>query len=535
MNAHDTALPAASRLEPGERHRAAWRAAAWAGFLIFLTAAYFQNTYPIWNVNSQFAMTCALVEKGTFAIDDYHTKTEFYTNDKAFYNGHFYCDKSPVTALLAVPVTWLARTVDRSMGVAFNYARARWWATWLIVGGAAAATAFLTAWLLAQRGVEPTTAARGAALWIASTPMMGYGILLYGYMPACLFFLVGFALIAPAWNGTMREADGNDAKNFAALGGSGTGGSATDDALQPWRWLAAGMAVGLAVWTLNTVALPAVVLTIAIAMGTWRRATASRWAKNLGLWTAGGVLGVAGNFIYTYAIFGTFGSPYAFEWDPVFRHAMSQGLMGATWPKLGALWRLTFHPYQGLLFWFPLVLLATLGCGWLLARGRRHTDRLEAGAALATFAGLLLYFSGYYMWWGGYAYSARHLIPALPMLGLGLAPWLRRAGRLRGWTLAIGVAGLIANVSAFTVNPQPPAGLPDAILMVPGNAVWRLSPMARMIANFWIRNQTDANWGVAIGLHGRLSLAPLAAIWAMAWLALPKWLAWRRATANPTS
>src|SRR5262245_8116433 len=84
--------------------RAGWaRGPIVAALLVFLTCGYFQNTRPGWNVNSQFALTCAIVERHTFRIDDYHKRPEFLTNDKAFVDGHFYTDKSPVTPFLGVP------------------------------------------------------------------------------------------------------------------------------------------------------------------------------------------------------------------------------------------------------------------------------------------------------------------------------------------------------------------------------------------------------------------------------------------------
>ena len=37
-----------------------------ASLLVFMTSGYFCNTRPGWNVNSQFALACAIAEQGTF-------------------------------------------------------------------------------------------------------------------------------------------------------------------------------------------------------------------------------------------------------------------------------------------------------------------------------------------------------------------------------------------------------------------------------------------------------------------------------------
>ena len=64
----------------------------------FVTYGYFVSP-PAWNQNSRFALTRALVERGSTTIDDAHATT----GDKSFRDGHFYCDKAPGTSMLAVP------------------------------------------------------------------------------------------------------------------------------------------------------------------------------------------------------------------------------------------------------------------------------------------------------------------------------------------------------------------------------------------------------------------------------------------------
>jgi hypothetical protein len=99
--------------------------------LVFLTTGYFQNSRPGWNVNSQFDLTCALAERGTFRIDDYHDSPihpELFTGDKARAGGHFYTDKSPVTPLLGVPAFWIYRHACRWLGMPFS-PPPRSWAT----------------------------------------------------------------------------------------------------------------------------------------------------------------------------------------------------------------------------------------------------------------------------------------------------------------------------------------------------------------------------------------------------------------------
>lgn len=73
--------------------------------------AYFESG-SIWNQDSHFDVTRALVEQHTMRIDSYQANT----GDKAFCNGHFYCDKAPGLSLLAAPGWGLTRVLARAVG-----------------------------------------------------------------------------------------------------------------------------------------------------------------------------------------------------------------------------------------------------------------------------------------------------------------------------------------------------------------------------------------------------------------------------------
>lgn len=466
----------------------------WSALLVLLTCGYYRNTRPGWNANSQFALACAIAEHATLRIDAYHQRPDMRTGDKARYEGHVYSDKSPVTAFLAVPVVWTARRVCTITNIPFRYGTVRWLATWLVVGGAAALVAVLTGSALAARGVPRVRAARAGALWVAATPLLGYAVIFFNYLPACAMALGGLRLVEGAW-GRPGSTIG-----IARLG-------------------AGGFLLGLAAWTLHTMGLVAMALTLGLVVGITPglASGAGRWlARCLRLWpwVVGGGLGAAGYFIYTYALFGTFTSPYAYEANPFFRQQMAQGFMGAGWPDPQVAWLITFHPFSGLFFWWPLTLPAAMGLiGWLFRGGR--PDRIEAAAGLLVLAGLILYTSGYFMWWGGRAYAPRHLIPALPLVGLGLAPFLSAQRRwIPAGVFLVGLASLAFNLWAVGVDPQIEAGLPQQALMQPDRVFFWPSLWLRLIQ---LRPGLDHNWGQALGLEGLTSLLPLAVLWAAGW------------------
>ena len=75
--------------------------------LLLLSFAYFHHHEAGWNVNTRLALTFAVVEQGSVAIDYYHANPAMPylgTGDKAFFEGHYYCDKSPALSFLGVPV-----------------------------------------------------------------------------------------------------------------------------------------------------------------------------------------------------------------------------------------------------------------------------------------------------------------------------------------------------------------------------------------------------------------------------------------------
>lgn len=496
-----------------------------AAVVVFVTAGYFQNSRPGWNVNSQFALTCAIAEQGTLSIDSYHDSPEMETGDKAYFEGRFYCDKSPVTSFLGVPGFWIYRTLAGSQ---FTYARARYFTTWFSVGLCAAALVAMLTVVLVRFGVAPRLAALAAALWFLATPLAGYSILFFNYVPACAFALGGFVLIQGGKPGNPGRAQ-PDAPDATAR-------NSPPDTLQllaPGRLLAAGVLIGLAAWTLPTFGLLAVILTLALVVRNFPR------VSGLWPWALGGILGASGYAIYSIAIFGEVTSPYRYEFDDHFRVAMESGLMGAGRPDLRVLWLITFHPFRGLFTLFPATLLAVVGCVVLIvakrstekaqtesaasgvgseSQGDRRANSVFAAASALAFAlGLLAYNSGYFMWWGGWAYAPRHLIPALPFIAVGLAPFLAARSRWPAvFVFVVLVAGAVFNVGAFALDPQPPPGLTEEQLMALASVEQWPIPMLDLW-RYVLEGNVDANWGTALGLRGAASLAPLALLWII-WL-----------------
>jgi len=173
--------------------------------------------------------------------------------------------------------------------------------------------------------------------------------------------------------------------------------------------------------------------------------------------------------------------------------------MSLTYPKLDILWGITGSPYRGLFFLSPILLLAIPGFVYLWQE-RRY--RLEALLSFLAVLGFLAFNSSSSMWWGGFAVGPRYLIPMVPFLAWPLIMFLERHGR-SWWGKALfgGLAALsFVLVWGLTLAGQ---SYPEEIWSFP----WRDYALPHLV-----RGDLARNFGMAAGLPGWWSLAPLAAM-----------------------
>jgi len=158
----------------------------------FISYAYFYQGGG-WNQNSRFDLVRAIVEQQTLRIDAYHDNTY----DKAYYQGHYYSDKAPGLALLAVPAAALERPLLRAVGIDPASPRA-WVATsyFVTLFAVALPAAFACAclFLIALKLGSSEGGAAFAALSMAfATPIWAYATLFWGHALAAACLLFAFA------------------------------------------------------------------------------------------------------------------------------------------------------------------------------------------------------------------------------------------------------------------------------------------------------------------------------------------------------
>jgi len=128
-----------------------------------------------------------------------------------------------------------------------------------------------------------------------------------------------------------------------------------------------------------------------------------------------------------------FGSPF----NTGYHFESGEGFNG---PILAGLYGLLLSPYRGIFYHQPITILALIG---FIPFWRRHRGLALLTAAVAVT--LVLVFSKWWIWWGGFAWGPRFLVPLAPYLVLWTAPLLQR------WWAWI-VVGISALVQALAVS-----------------------------------------------------------------------------------
>jgi hypothetical protein len=158
---------------------------------------------------------------------------------------------------------------------------------------------------------------------------------------------------------------------------------------------------------------------------------------------------------------------------------------------------------------------------------RLKPDATNVRAALvAALIGVyyILLNASYAYWEGGWSYGPRHASPAIPFLCLGLAALWTVLPRIARWLLAgLTAYGIAVTLVAVSTMPLPPNNIrrPVAELLWPafrdGDLSLNTQTMASGSANPDFRAHTEPkaafNLGMKMGLDGRASLLPLAAVW----------------------
>ena len=454
--------------------------------LIFMTAGWFHHREPGWNANSRLALTMALVHDGSVRVDRWIAPgAPLETNDVAEFGGHVYSDKIIGTSLLGVPAAAAMHVLEQSAGVGpFSMETRRYVITLFSIGICAALAVVLLMrlfllWGGGQMGLAG--AALAAALTWLGSMLMPYSTLFMSYAPAVLGLLAGL------WFYESRDGDQPTAA----------------------RWAAIGAALSGAVLCEYTAAIAAGLLFLYMV--------AARPAQAWKAWPAvlAGLIVLAPFFAYTYHIFGRFAIPYEFERMDLFREQMAEGFMGLGRPRLSVAALVTLLPYRGVLIHSPfLVLSLSAAVAALVAARSRQQGR--GALSLAIFAAYVIFNSAYYMWWGGWSFSARHISPAVCFAALPAAFFW--GTKLFRWSfVSLGFVGAALHLVVVAVDPQPRdlnSFTTLEMLLHPSFSETYTSLFFRHIWPSFLLGDTAPNAGQWLAkLSGPWGVVPLLALW----------------------
>jgi len=485
------------------------RVVGWMIFLsLFITFLYFNqpNQRAGWNVNSRLALTYALVEQKTPQIDDYHASPLTITNDKAFFEGHYYCDKSPLLSIAGVPAyagLWVAK---HHGGLFRAMPQARWvfWSRYAIrtstVSISAAFLGLLLFYCARNFGAAPFVAAMLSVSILLGTTLSGYATLFFPYLPASLCSVGAYMLL---YSGRLKGSDRR--RNPLIMFGP--------------RLFFAGLLTGLAWFFDFTMGL--------LGIGLAAYALMSVYTHPRAMWkfVLGGLIPVSMMALYSYSIFGEVSIPYKYEYDTFFREQMQQGFQGIHLPRPAVFYFLTLHPFKGIFLISPFLLLWLVTFWSMPLKRRAYRFLPDIVLSVYVVVAYLVFNCGYYMWWGGWATGARLFNPALPFFLPPLAIWLARgsSGKLLTFSILLGISIAFQSMTV-AVDPQCPPGISSEQLLHVGFRDSLGSPLFQRIAPAFLSGELAPNLGnIFFKLPGLLSLLPLIVLWCAVWIFLSRY------------
>jgi len=349
------------------------------------------------NDGSHYALTKALAVDGSARIDPYvnygaiqppkGTPTTDDYRDVSARDGHFYSDRPPGTAFLAVPFYWLGELVSRISGRRDLDFPLRY--VTMLPSLLGAATALALYWLARGLGAGRSAATLTAGSAALTTLLLKYATLLYSHIAGALFATAALAAILLAERRPGRSWP-------LALGGALLGWSAVTEYPNLLLIVPVGLYVLWCAWC-----------------GPDPRGFAPRGPLVFSLAWAVPILILAG---YDWLAFGapwhtSYTYQYYFEWS------RSPLTTYVTPPLTGLRW-LLFGP-SGLFVITPALALALWGL-LILARRAPARAMLLLGVVLIVLLPTALHRTYY----GGGSRDTRYLLVIVPALYAPLALWL---------------------------------------------------------------------------------------------------------------
>lgn len=436
-----------------------------------------------WNPNSHFDTVRAIVERHAMDI----TPVAANTGDIAIHGGKIYSNKGPGLALWVAPVYFVLYHVERKLDAATDhYSKVNLNAQVLTFFASGLPGVFLV--LLLYQHFRNQHATIGESLCLAGG--FGAGSLIFPYTGIMMSHVFTACLLFGAWQLISTPGD------------------------KRVRLTLAGLMTGMSV-VVDSLSVAAAFIFLFYVL--WRR----RWQELLGFAAGAGLMAIL--FLAYNKL--TFGSVFTSN-QTLEGGFQTKGLLFGMLqvPDFERLYWLTMHPFRGLFYCCPIMLVALLS---LPRRWRFRAVPLETVVPLTIIATYLFFNLCFNGWAGGWGVGPRYLIPIFPFLF---------SFALRGFRLFTAPAGLLIaasvvimfSVSAVQLMVPAPNDRIDTRLDFVSDSVRRLSHGEVSTSTQgmldYIPILSDANnlsetamWasynlGEVMGLRGLNSVVPAAAL-----------------------
>jgi hypothetical protein len=229
--------------------------------------------------------------------------------------------------------------------------------------------------------------------------------------------------------------------------------------------------------------------------------------KRLGGFAIGGILGILPYFLYSLVAFGRFLNVYDYQAVGFFDQGMKTGPFGFLGLRPTVIYYLLIHPYRGLFFHSPILIMAIPG--WILMiKEKKHIG--DAILTFYMFSIFTIYFAGYFVWWGGWGYGPRFLIPVVAWLFIPIAFLAKQSvGPARRAIWVLGILSVVLHFMATAVDPNIAEIINYEEARDPKFVHNYKSPVLTLSYSYFIRGKIQPNLGTKLYLQGCSSLYPL--------------------------
>ncbi len=363
-----------------------------------IICCYYLDTWENGNTTSRMLAVMNVVNSGTFQFDNQQARTF----DKACIRGHYYSEKAPLPMLMVIPfyklITCLGYQENGEGKIIY------------ILGSVLCGVIpFLIISLLFLKAAAKEPHSFSPVL-LSMLPLYAsfifiYSSTFYNHLLAALFLLLSYIY------------------------------------LKKGSLFLAGLFIGLSFLSEYSVA-------VIIAVWGLQLCLKKKTVRALLEFAAGASPAILFILVYNYIFTGSpFLMLYKFHTSFV---TEAETLYGFSYPKLKALWGLTFSLYRGLFFYAPFLLFYFF---YLINKWIKYSPKMIAKKILQSYSGLatlslLIVLSSETGWWGGWAYGPRYLLLIAVLLTYKGVIYLSSIQFSKIAFLGVTIFGLICALSA---------------------------------------------------------------------------------------